>query len=76
VCIEFHMIIYMKSHVKNLWHINVHWILDDNLCEKLCEKINVHWISHENLCEKLCEKFLSLYYAREITWGAMWCVDF
>jgi hypothetical protein len=30
VCIDSHMII----HVKSLWHINVHWLTYDDVCEK------------------------------------------
>jgi hypothetical protein len=61
----------VKNHVISFWHIKVHWLSHDNLCENLWH-IKVHWPTHDHLCEK----FLPFYYACEITWGAMWCVDF
>jgi hypothetical protein len=42
MCIDFHMIIYMISHMKILWHINVHWLSHDNLRDKSYEIFLAH----------------------------------
>jgi hypothetical protein len=65
MCIDSHMIIYMKS----FWHISMHWFTHDTLSEiffntlmcidshmiiylKNLWYINVHWFTHDNLFEK------------------------
>jgi hypothetical protein len=70
MCIDSHMIIYLK----NIWHINVHWLIHNNLSKKIFGTF-VCIDSHILIYFKKFKHFI-MHVKSHVTWGAMWWVDF